>query len=184
MWIMMKESYAGEQGSFSKDLKYDLPLVTLMRLPKGCYKKTCPPWDEKIDKKAVALQNARAAAQAAADVVTHLEREIDSAKTQLEQLGHHVETKTNQLDKADVDAKRLAKIAKGKADKIAKAEAEAKAKAEAEAKAKAEAEAKAKAEAEAEQSQESEDAGQEKEQTGAGQPEGVNGQPEGQAVSA
>lgn len=147
MWIKMKHTYAGGIGCFGKGQKYDLPPGTVKLIPKDCYEKTCPPWDEKIDKKAVALANAQAAAQAAADQVTHLEQEIDSAKTQLEQLGHQVKAKARQLDQAKADAKRLAKIAENKAKAIAKAKEEA----EAEAAAEAEAEAEAKAQAEAEE---------------------------------
>ena len=154
MWIEMKHTYAGGIGCFNKGVKYDLPPGTVKLIPKDCYKETCPPWDEQMDKPAVALQDARAAAQAAADVVTQLEREIDSAKTNIEQLGHRGKAGARQLDQARGDAKRLANIAENKAKAIAKAKGEAEAKAAAEAEAEAEekaaAEAAAKAKAEAE----------------------------------
>jgi len=47
----MKSTYAGVAGLFLKGNKYDLPLNIIKQLPKGEYKNTCAPWDEKKVKK-------------------------------------------------------------------------------------------------------------------------------------
>lgn len=167
MWIFMKHTYAGGIGRFDKGIKYDLPPGVVELIPKDCYKKTCPHWEEKTDKKAVALADARADAQRAANKVGLLEQEVESAKAGIERLGHFVKQKVPELEQAKAEAAAFTKKAEAMAANVAKRKAKAKGKAEAEAK-----------------KQESENAGQTQgQEAGQNEPKGDNRKSEGQAVS-
>jgi len=76
----MKGSYAGFLGCFNKGQKYDLPQETVKRLPKGCYKKCKPPWDEQKDEKAAMRAEAEAMARQAEGKADKLQAEAYKAK--------------------------------------------------------------------------------------------------------
>jgi len=62
MWIRMLDTYSGSAGLFLKNTRYEVPDDLLKLLPKGSYEKTCPPWDDHVDKQAVELTAAQNAA--------------------------------------------------------------------------------------------------------------------------
>ena len=59
MWIEMTKTYAGAEGIFARDCRYDLPESVVNQLPGKCWKKSNPPWEDNIDRKALKLAEAR-----------------------------------------------------------------------------------------------------------------------------
>ncbi len=56
MWIIMTKTYAGVEGIFAKGLRFDLPEAQCKQLTLSggkCWKNSNPPWEDRIDQKAV-----------------------------------------------------------------------------------------------------------------------------------
>ena len=55
MWIKMLKTYAGPLGLYPVYQKFDVPKQVAEGLKKAkvSFERTCPPWDEKMDRKAV-----------------------------------------------------------------------------------------------------------------------------------
>jgi len=79
MWIKMKQNYAGPLGSFYKGEKKDLSESKIKQFTKSRIKfeKTCAPWDEQRDDKAITLA-------AAADDLTAASKAASAADTEAE----------------------------------------------------------------------------------------------------
>ena len=61
MWILMTKTYAGPEGIFAKGLRFDLPrakCALLAEKGRKCWKATCAPWDDQVDREAVKLAEA------------------------------------------------------------------------------------------------------------------------------
>ncbi len=101
MWIKMLDTYVSGNGSFFKDLKYDLPPDTIKLLPKGCYKKCCAPWDEHKDQVAIDLAAAKTKAGETKQWADIVQDKADKAKTKAEALDAAGEIKDAEVKKAE-----------------------------------------------------------------------------------
>lgn len=98
MWILFIKTYAGPLGLFEAGSKKDLPESTLCKLPKECYKKICPPWEEKKDKDSCELDR--------------LIKELNITRQAIEQYSKSSIDYRNQAETLLADAESCLKIAK------------------------------------------------------------------------
>lgn len=56
MWVKFKKTYTGPEGMFIVDNRYDLGEGKLKNIDKKFYIKSCPPWEDGVDKTEVARQ--------------------------------------------------------------------------------------------------------------------------------
>lgn len=79
----MLDTYVGGVGTFPKGHKLDLPPDITEQIPKGCYEKTCAPWDVKLDAREVELAQARTKAKDAQIWADLQQDKADKAKEEL-----------------------------------------------------------------------------------------------------
>lgn len=72
-WVTFKKTYSGPEGIFGKGHRCCLPETKLTAIGTKYYKVTCPPWNDQLDPKVIAANDARAA--------------FDNAKADFDRLG-------------------------------------------------------------------------------------------------
>ncbi len=84
MWIVMTKTYTGAVGPFARGCRYDLPERTVALLTdkggKKCWKRSCAPWEDHVDQKAVRAAQARAGYEIARARAIKLAAEADDLK--------------------------------------------------------------------------------------------------------
>jgi len=113
MWIIMKETYAGQLGSFYAGQKYDLPEPVIQQLrqesPKCC-RNTCAPWDEQRDVKAIEKAQLLTDAKGAKVWADVCQDKVDKLKQKADELVPVVSQKQKELKQAkgaDKERKKL-----------------------------------------------------------------------------
>jgi len=129
MWIEFIKTYSGPLGVFQKGLRTCyVPDETIKKLPKGCYKTTCAPWDDlkdpNLEKIAAAQANVDNAARNLEALLAALVKTTGMFQEalQMAELNTKVAVDTEkQNEAATKEAERLEKlISKGEAKKADK----------------------------------------------------------------
>jgi len=110
----MLDTYVGSIGTFPKSHKLDLALDILAHLPKGCYKKTCAPWEEKKDVKAIEQAKLKAKVKDAQLWADILQGKADEAKQKADQLVAPAAQKQREAKEAKKAAEKIVKAAEKK----------------------------------------------------------------------
>jgi len=116
MWIIMTKTYAGAEGIFLRGIKFDLSEAKCERLRvegEKCWEKTCPPWEEHTDHKAVKAAEGRRAyglAKAKAKLLAGAAKAIHKAADEARKAADEART-------AAKAAKERAVLAQSKAEK-------------------------------------------------------------------
>ncbi len=97
-WVTFKKTYSGPEGVFGKGHRCCLPEAKLKAIGTKYYKVTCPPWDDKLDPKVIAANDARVA--------------YDNAKADFDRLG----VESTEADEADELAHEAFQQAQAKAE--------------------------------------------------------------------
>lgn len=86
MWILIKKTYISPLGCFVAGHKYDPLPEIIEQLPRHSFKKTCAPWDEHKDIKAIEQAQLKARARDAQVWADVLQDRADEAKQRADSL--------------------------------------------------------------------------------------------------
>lgn len=114
MWVEMLDTYVGGIGTFPKGHKFDLAPDILQHIPEDSYKKTCAPWEEKKDVKAIEQAKVKAKARDAQVWADVLQGKADEAKQKADQLVSPAAQKQREAKKAKDAAEKIVKLAEKK----------------------------------------------------------------------
>lgn len=114
MWILMLDTYVGGIGTFPKGHKLDLAPDILEHIPKGSYKKSCAPWEEKKDVRAIEQAKLKAEVKDTQLWADILQSKADEARQKADQLMHPASEKQDEAKRANEKAGKAANVAKKK----------------------------------------------------------------------
>ena len=114
MWVEMLDTYIGGIGTFPKGHKFDLAPDILQHIPEDSYKKTCAPWEEHKDTKAIERAKLNTKAKDAQLWADLLQDKADEAKQKADQLVSPAAQKQREAKKAKDAAKKIVKLAEKK----------------------------------------------------------------------
>lgn len=114
MWILMLDTYVGGIGTFPKGHKLDLAPDILAHFPKGCYKKTCAPWEKEKDVKVIEQAKIKAKVKDAQLWADILQDKANEARQKADQLVHPASEKQAEADKAKEAADEVVELAEKK----------------------------------------------------------------------
>jgi len=86
MWVKMKSTYTGGVGTFPAGHRMDIADDLLKHIPEDCYEKSCPPWEDCKDPKAVKLYKAQKQLLELQAKAEKLQTEADQAKWDVDAL--------------------------------------------------------------------------------------------------
>lgn len=79
MWIKFKKTYSGPEGVFAKGRRIELPAEKVNRIKSKFYEKSCPPWEDHLDRAAVDQAAARDAMAKANQHLSNLQAAAGNA---------------------------------------------------------------------------------------------------------
>lgn len=118
MWIKFKETYSGPLRVYVKDSRIDMDKDSVELLPKDCWKKTTPPWEDHTDRAALDKAAADAAISKANHHLSNLQDKADEAAENYATLQKVLENKQAEAENAHAEGLNIFKLAEVAAKKL------------------------------------------------------------------